>query len=129
MNVALFLTPKQSVAWIPTATSVREAIGRLESLGYTAVPLLDADGVYVGTLTEGDLLRAVNAPDVDLDETPVGDLALRSDNRAVPVIAAIEAIVEVAVDQNFVPVVDSRGVLMGIVTRKTILAYLWKRPN
>ena len=129
MNVALFLTPKTSVAWIPAAASVRDALERLDAQGYTAVPILDGHGVYLGTLTEGDLLRAVRSPGVDLDRTAVSDRPLRSDNRAVPVVAASDAVVEVAVDQNFVPVVDSRGVLMGIVTRKAILEYLWKRAG
>ena len=31
---------------------------------------------------------------------------------------------QVAVHQNFVPVVDSRGVLMGIVTRKAVIGWL-----
>ena len=46
-----------------------------------------------------------------------------------PDLSASLSVCRVAVDQNFVPVVDSRGVLMGIVTRKTILEHLWPPPS
>ena len=134
MNLALFITPKTAVAWMPASLTVRDAIDRMQEHGFSAVPVLDDDGVYLGTLTEGDLLRAVMrtggfsiaAPDGGLDELVVEDVELRHDNRAVLVVADISAVVEVAVDQNFVPVIDSRGVLMGIVTRKAILEHLWR---
>ena len=78
------------------------------------------------SLTEGDLLRFVLSGE-DIDETRVIDVPMRDENRAVPVVANLDAIVEVALDQNFVPVVDSRGVLMGIVTRRTILTVCYGR--
>ncbi len=35
---------------------MRQVIERMEHHGYTAIPLIDKTGKYVGTLTEGDLL-------------------------------------------------------------------------
>lgn len=126
MNLALYLTPKTSVQCLDGDVSVREGILRMEEGGYTAVPVVDRDACYVGTLTEGDLLRFVLSGE-DIDETRVIDVPMRDENRAVPVVANLDAIVEVALDQNFVPVVDSRGVLMGIVTRRTILTVCYGR--
>ncbi len=123
MNLALFLTPLSHVAWMPARVTVREALDRFDAQPWTAVPILDGDGVYFGTLTEGDLLRCLRSG-ADLDATLVLDVALRSDNKAVSIVADIRAVVDVAVHQNFVPVVDSRGVLMGIVTRKAVIAWL-----
>jgi predicted transcriptional regulator len=44
-------------------------------------------------------------------------------HRPVGVDTDIRQLLAVAADQNFIPVVDSRGVLMGIVTRRTILGF------
>jgi CBS domain-containing protein len=127
VNLALFLTPLSSVAWMPARASVREALDRMDAHGWSAVPILDEDGGYLGTLTEGDLLRHLRTG-ADLDATMVLDVPLRSDNKAVSIVAGIETVVDVAVRQNFVPVVDSRGVLMGIVTRKAVIGWL-RRPD
>ena len=56
MNIAFFLTPKSEVAYEYTDATMRQVIERMEHHGYTAIPLIDKTGKYVGTLTEGDLL-------------------------------------------------------------------------
>lgn len=124
MNVAFFLTPVAEVAWLAIDASVDEALGAMRRHRYAAVPLLDQKGRYVGTLTEGDLLyhladRGLVGAGARLDEVP-----RRVENRAIGVDTDVRELIQVAVDQNFVPVVDSRGVLMGIVRRKAILAQL-----
>ena len=96
------------------------------SIGWNG-PTISLPDSFTGTpITEGDLLRFVLSGE-DIDETRVIDVPMRDENRAVPVVANLDAIVEVALDQNFVPVVDSRGVLMGIVTRRTILTVCYGR--
>ena len=57
MNIAFFLLPKSQVVWLPTRATLAQAIQRMENSGYTALPLLDDDECYAGTITEGDLLR------------------------------------------------------------------------
>lgn len=105
MNVAFFLTPKSDVVWIPARATMRQALEKMEHHRWSAVPILDDDGLYVGTLTEGDLLwKMKSRPGVEIH-------------------LDIEALFQRAVDQNFVPVVDARGVLMGIVRRKAIIEY------
>ena len=49
MNVAFFLTPKSEVVWLLEHATMRQALERMERHGYTAVPLLDEEGRYVGT--------------------------------------------------------------------------------
>jgi CBS domain-containing protein len=127
MNVAFFLTPKSAVIWLPTNGTMRYAIERMESSGYAALPLLDAHGRYVGTITEGDLLRKLahtegmsfaDTSQVRLDEVPV-----RRVIHAVGIDAEVEELFNRAVEQNFVPVVDSREAFIGIVRRREILEY------
>ena len=51
-----FLTPKEKVAHTDTDDTLRQALEKMEHHGYSAIPLLDLDGKYVGTITEGDML-------------------------------------------------------------------------
>lgn len=57
MNVAFFLTPKSETVWVRPNGTVADALERMRPHRYGAVPMLDDDGRYVGTLTEGDILR------------------------------------------------------------------------
>ena len=56
MNIAFFLTPKVEVIYEKSNNTMRQAIERMEYHRYTAIPILNDKGMYVGTLTEGDLL-------------------------------------------------------------------------
>ena len=56
MNIAFLLTPKSEVIYEYIDATMRQVIERMEHHGYTAIPLIDKQGKYVGTLTEGDLL-------------------------------------------------------------------------
>jgi CBS domain-containing protein len=125
MNVAFFLTPKAEVIWVAAHATMRQALERMEYHRYSAVPLLDSEGRYVGTLTEGDLLwKMKNSPELtfaDTERIKLVDVPRRFENKAVLVTTEIETLLALAVDQNFVPIVDGRGVFMGIVRRKALI--------
>lgn len=122
MNLAFFLTPVARVACLEVRSVVADAVHALRQHRFTAVPLIDARGHYVGTLTEGDLLFYLADAGPPGDDVPLSQVPRRLDHHAVGVDTDIRQLLAVAAEQNFVPVVDSRGVLMGIVTRKAILA-------
>ena len=65
MNIAFFLTPKSEVVYENIDANMRQVIERMERHGYTAVPMIDKEGRYVGTLTEGDLLWKVKNTKMD----------------------------------------------------------------
>ena len=47
--------------------TVRQALEKMESAGFAALPILNKQGEYRGTLTEGDVLWAMkNMCDMDL---------------------------------------------------------------
>ena len=127
MNIAFFLTPKSQVAWISEQSSMSEAIEFIELHGYSAVPVLNSAGLYVGTLTEGDLLRKLTAGHgMSIAETKfvrLTDVPRKVRNQAVSVDAEIEELLSRVVEQNFVPVVDSRGAFIGIVRRRPIIEH------
>lgn len=127
MRVAFFLTPKADVAWVKTTSTVRQAIERMEHYRYTAVPLLTPEGAYAGTLTEGDLLWFLKQrPRLAFEDTeriPLDAVGRRLAVRPIRVDADIEALFALALDQNFVPVVDDREIFIGIVRRRSILSF------
>ena len=131
MNILFFLTPKAMCAYVDADDTIREAMGRMEASGYTALPILDRAGGYCGVLTEGDLLWAVKRLCVmDLRQTEdhfISEILPRREIHPVRVDTRIEDLVLVAADQNFVPVIDDKNAFIGIVTRSTILKYCLDR--
>ena len=127
MNILFFLTPKANCSYLNSDDTIRQAIERMSASGYAALPILAKDGSYCGTLSEGDLLRALKDMCVmDLRQTEshtIMECAHRKDNQPVNVLTNIEDLVSKATDQNFVPVVDDKNAFIGLVTRKAIMQY------
>lgn len=127
MNIFFLLTPKTACAYLRAEDSVRQALERMESTGYAALPILSKDGSYRGSLTEGDLLWAIkklNLSDLhDMEKVGIMDIPHRRDNAPVSVDTKVEDLMYTASEQNFVPVVDDRNFFIGIITRKAILQY------
>ena len=55
-NILFFLTPKAMCAYVYDDYTLRQALEKMESAGFAALPILNRRGEYRGTLTEGDLL-------------------------------------------------------------------------
>ena len=56
MNVLFFLRPKVSTAYIYYDNTLRQGLEKMRHYGYSAIPVLDREGHYRGTVTEGDFL-------------------------------------------------------------------------
>ncbi|MDF2548582.1 MAG: hypothetical protein K0R93_3480 [Anaerosolibacter sp.] len=127
MNIAFFLTPKSEVIYELPGSTMRQALERMEYHRYTAVPLIDEDGRYVGTLTEGDMLwKLKGMSDFSLKEANkilIKDIPKRIINKPVSINANIEDLLTLAENQNFVPVIDDQGVFIGIIKRSDIIQY------
>ena len=126
-NILFFLTPKALCAFVRDDYSVRQALEKMESAGYAALPILSRQGEYKGTLTEGDLLWALkNMCNMDIrqaESRKIMEIARRKDNVPVRVTTSMHDLIERATHQNFVPVVDDKGAFIGIITRKAIIKY------
>ena len=127
-NVLLLLTPKNEVACLNEKMNVRQAIEKMRAHGYRVIPLISKHGEYLGTISEGDILwHIVDEEDYDLEELEsvmITDLLRKDYAHPVKVDAGIDELAEQIVNANFVPVVDDRNVLMGIVTRRRVLQEL-----
>jgi len=133
MNIAFFLTPKNEVVCENLDASMRQVMERMEQHGYTAIPLLDKNGKYVGTLTEGDLLwKLKNTDDLNFKNTEtvkVADISRRIVHKSVSINADIESLINLAINQNFVPVTDDNGIFIGIIKRSDIINYCFNEIN
>ncbi len=127
MNVLRFLTPKIEVEYVNIDSTVRQGLEKMRYHGYAAIPVIDDEGLYKGTVTEGDFLWALynnNNPDLKKLEKTELKTIIRHDYQPVLASASIDEILTRAYYQNFVPVVDDRGVFIGIIKRKEIIKHL-----
>lgn len=127
MNILRFLTPKSRVGYLYDDFTVRQALEKMHFHRHHAVPVIDRDGGYVGTVGEGDFLwELFEAGDYDLrdlERTPLADLIDRQGNPAVSNDTPITVMLERVKQNAFVPVVDDRGAFIGIVTRRDVINY------
>ena len=127
MNILYFLTPKNQVANIFDDSNLRQLMEKLEYHKYTAIPVIDHEGKYIGTVSEGDILRVVKDKfNMNLQAAQgitVRDIPRRTEVLPVNANASMDDIVDMAIAQNFVPVTDDNNVFIGIVTRKEILKH------
>ena len=56
MNILFFLTPKEKVAYIYDNYTIRQTLEKMEYHRYSSIPIINKEGKYVGTISEGDLL-------------------------------------------------------------------------
>lgn len=127
MNVLRFLTPKIEVEYINIDSTVRQGLEKMKYHGYAAIPVIDDDGHYMGTVTEGDFLWALynnNNPDLKKLEKTQLKTIIRHDYQPILASASMNEILTRAYSQNFVPVIDDRGVFIGIIKRKEIMRHL-----
>ncbi|MCI8802900.1 MAG: CBS domain-containing protein [Oscillibacter sp.] len=132
MNIAYFLHPKQSVAYLYEDSTLRQGLEKMRHHGYSAVPVVTRQGRYVGTVSEGDflwrLLPEKGAPCPcsikDLERLRIRDILKKDSYPPVAITVSIEELVTSAMNQNFIPVVDDLNNFIGIVTRRDIICRL-----
>ncbi len=126
-NILFFLTPKAMCAFVYDDYTIRQALEKMESAGYAALPILSKKGEYRGTLTEGDLLWALkNMCYMDMRQAEarrIMEITRRKDNIPVRVTTSMYDLIQRASSQNFVPVVDDKDTFIGIVRRGAIIQY------
>ncbi len=127
MNILFFLIPKSQVAYAEDASSIRQVVEKLSYHHYTAIPLLSKDGKYVRTISEGDIFWFVKDQRdrnyKKAEDVPVSLVPCRRQLESIRFDADRNDLLHLAINQNFVPVLDEKGIFMGIITRKSIILY------
>jgi len=131
MNILRFILPKSSVEYLDLDSTVRQAIEKMRYHHYVAIPVVDEEGMYVGTLRNDDILRYIlDNGELDFKEAerdPITDILDRDYSRPIYHNASVSELINHVKEHNFVPVVDDRGCFIGIILRRDILDYLLKK--
>lgn len=127
MNIAFFLLPKIEVVCLKPYFTLRQTLEKMEHHRYTAVPILNDDGNYLGTITEGDLLWFFKNNDAlsfeNAHRHTLSEVTLRITHNTVRIDSNMEDLIRLAKVQNFVPVIDDMDKFIGIVRRSEIIEY------
>jgi predicted transcriptional regulator len=105
---------------------------KLRRHGYTAIPVVGQDGRYMGSINEGDFLWNImsmgSVDPYDLEEAHIDEI-ISDRTPPVKVNTPPEELMDRLLDQNFVPVVDDRDMFVGIITRRSVMAYLMNKES
>jgi len=133
MNILACLTPKSDVDYVTDEATLFKVLQTMENRNYSAIPIINKKGRYVGTITSGDILGCIkenfNLSVKDSAKFPIRNVRRTRDYKAIGANTQMEGILDVAVDQNFVPVVDDEDNFIGILTRKAILTWMRETYN
>lgn len=127
MDILSFLTPKKLTYFIEENSSIRQALEKFSYHKYTAVPILNSEGEYVYTLSEGEILRFIKDNDFDKkisESTMISDIKRYRDYISLNINSSLDDIYKLIIQQNFIPVVDDRNVFIGIIKRKDVLNHI-----
>ena len=110
MNILFFLIPKHKVEYIDIDFSVRQVIEKLDAHSYTSIPILDREGCYINAFSEGDILMYIkqnkNLSLLNLENININEIKIRRKIESITINANMEDLLELSLNQNFVPVVD-----------------------
>lgn len=132
MNILFFLTPKSDVAYIFEDETLRQTVEKMEHRKFSCIPILNKEGKYTGTISEGDLLWGIKRLNINItDLKQMEDVSImatprRATYKPVHADADMEDLLDRAINQNYVPVIDDKGSFIGIITRKEIIKYCYK---
>ena len=128
MNIMRLLVPKSLTSYIDRDQTLRQALEKMRYHGYTAIPVLNSLGEYVGTLSEGDFLWSmVDRGESELrkqENVSVADIIREDKFPPLRIDSGMAQVVLDLMERNFAPVVDDRGKFVGIVTRRDVMKYL-----
>lgn len=133
MNVAFFLKPKAQTAYLYDDYTVRQALEKMKHHGYSAIPVINQEGKYIGVVSEGDFLwylvdgeagEIVKTDIKNVEDVLISEALDIQRPEPASITATADDLLEYAMKQNFVSVVDDSNSFIGIVTRQDIIKYL-----
>lgn len=133
MNVLMLLKPKDTVHYIFDYSTLRQGLEKMRAHSYTALPVINSEGKYVGTVSEGDFLYYIlerrESGMKSQEKYNICDIIRPGFNPAVKIDVTMDELLERAQNQNFVPVTDDWGTFIGIVTRQDIIKHFVNEYN
>ena len=133
MNILFFLKPKNELSYIYNDFTLRQALEKMEFYRFSAIPVLSRDGQYIKTITEGDILWSLKNWNeisfVNTEEIYINEIKNHREYKSIGIDRTIDDLIDLISEQNFVPVVDDRNMFIGIITRKSVIEYLYSKTK
>jgi CBS domain-containing protein len=131
MNILYFIHPKDEVSYLTSTETLDAAVRRMRENRFTAIPVITKKGEYFGTVSDSDFLHFIlehgNTNEEFLAGYTVSDIVDKAKNPPAKVGSTLPAVMLQITDQNFVPVIDDRGMFIGIITRRDIIKHFYKK--
>lgn len=133
MNILFFLKPKNELSYIYNDFTLRQALEKMEFYRFSAIPVLSRDGQYIKTITEGDILWSLKNWNelsfVNTEEVYINEIENHREYKSIGIDRTMDDLIDLISEQNFVPVVDDRNMFIGIITRKSVIEYLYSKTK
>ena len=137
VNIAYFLLPKASSAYLYDDFTFRQGLETMRRHGHSSLPVITRTGEYAGAVREGDFLWRLLGedriprivPPRELERLRVRDILRTDSHPPVRITVTMEELALSAVNQTFIPVVDDGNRFIGIIPRKDIFRYFAMRRD
>lgn len=126
MDALRLMLSKDKVNYLYGDCSLEQAMELFIKGGYSAVPIIDDKGGYIGTVCDKDFLRCYSNPDFEHNKKNMNliDVVTTDWNPAISLYTDVDNLLLLSMNQNFLPIVDDDGIFVGIITRKAIIQFL-----
>ncbi|MCR5348126.1 MAG: CBS domain-containing protein [Bacilli bacterium] len=120
-------TPAKRVELLYSDFTIGEAVKKMDKCHYSMIPVIERNSArYLYSVSSGDILHRI-VTGGDMKATLAAPLSTVRIERLVPSCnedAEVTDLFELAVNQNYIPLVDGNGAFRGILTRRAILNFL-----
>ncbi len=126
--VLSLLLPKAQVSFVRRSDTVRQVLEKMSYHRFEQIPVLDEEGHYVDSVALGDLLFYLINNQLNyslINRIPLCDIPRNRNVCPLPVSTPLKALIPCLVEQNYVPMVDDKGIFIGIITRKAVFTALF----
>ena len=130
VNILRFVIPKSLVEFVTDDSSVRQALEKMLFHRYSAMPVIDSEGKFIGTLRSDDIfkhfMKSGRFDKLAAEDIPVTEIMDKRSSKPLYHNATITDLIEEVKEHNFVPVVDDRGCFIGLILRRDVMNFLLK---
>ncbi len=125
MNIIRFLHRKTDVCLLHDYKTVQQALRIMRSHGCKELPVVNQEGLYIGTVNEGDFLWYI----LDyggfeaVKDHKISKIAQKGTVPALKITDTDEDLQRAALRSAFVPIIDDRDMFVGTISREDIIAY------
>ncbi|MBO5527871.1 MAG: CBS domain-containing protein [Bacilli bacterium] len=127
MKAKELATPVKRVEYLYSDFTIGDAVKKMEKCHYTMIPVIERNSArYLYSVTSGDILhRIITGGDLkNVLVDPLSTVRIERLTLSCNEDVDVTELFELAVNQNYIPLVDNNGTFKGILTRRAILNFL-----